>query len=78
LLAFKDSLPPVEDRKGSPAPQLPPRAHGSFGLNGIPLIAPQVNLAEHINPATGAPYAQIGPRPVTQISPPPSRRFDGR
>jgi hypothetical protein len=59
----------------SAAPQLPPAIHGSFGLNGVPLIAPGVSLGQHVNPATGLPYVQVGPRPATQISPPPSRNF---
>lgn len=63
------------DAKSAPAAQLPPKVHGSFSLNGVPLMAPQVNVAENTNPATGLPYAQVGPRPATQISPPPSRNF---
>jgi hypothetical protein len=63
------------DAKAAPAAQLPPKVHGSFSLNGVPIMAPQVNVNENINPATGLPYAQVGPRPKTQISPPPSRNF---
>lgn len=66
------------DWKAGAAPQAPPAVHGKFGLNGIPLIAPGVDLGQTINPATGEFYIQPGPRQATQISPPPSRRFDGR
>lgn len=60
------------------SPQLPPKTHGSFSLNGIPLIAPGVNQAENINPATGLPYAQVTTAPKGgMISPPPSRNFRG-
>lgn len=47
--------------------QVPPQVHGKFGLNGIPLIAPGVDLSQNVNPATGQPYAQVGVRQVTQI-----------
>jgi hypothetical protein len=77
-LAAKAALPPPEDRKQGAAPQLPPAVHGSFSLNGIPLIAPGVDLTANINPATNLPYVQVGISPKTIISPPPSRYFDGR
>lgn len=72
--AAKAGLPPPDDR-ASGAVQLPAGVYGKFGLNGIPLLTPQVNLNETINPATGLPYIQVGTRPKTQISPPPSRNF---
>lgn len=83
LIADKSALPPLDARGSAPAAQLPGKAHGSFGINGIPLLVPQLGDAPVvpagvINPATGSFYTQIGPRPATQISPPPSRRFDGR
>jgi len=53
--------------------QAPAALHGDHSLTPR-----QVDLAANINPATGAPYIQVGNRPVSQISPPPSRRFDGR
>lgn len=77
-LAAKAVLPPPEGRKQGAAPQLPPAVHGSFSLNGIPLIAPGVDLTANINPATNLPYVQVGISPKTIISPPPSRYFDGR
>lgn len=77
-LSAKAALPPPGDRKLGAAPQLPPAVHGSFSLGGIPMIAPGVNLSENINPANGLPYVQVGERPKTIISPPPSRYFDGR
>lgn len=77
LLADKSALPPAGDRSSAPAPQLPAKAHGAFGINGIPLLVPQLG-DPNVNPATGAFYTQVGARPQTQISPPPSRRFDGR
>jgi hypothetical protein len=58
--------------------QAPPAKLGQHTLNGIPMIASQIDVNQSINPATGAPYVQVGPRQATQISPPPSRRFDGR
>jgi hypothetical protein len=59
--------------------QTPAGLHGSHSLNGIRMVAPQVDLAANINPATGEPYVQIMQRPPGgMISPPPSRRFDGR
>ena len=51
--------------------QTAPGQHGSLTLNGIPVLAPQINLNETINPATGAAYVQVGPRPATQIQVPP-------
>lgn len=77
-MAAKAALPPPEGRKQGAAPQLPPAVHGSFSLNGIPLIAPGVDLTANINPATNLPYVQVGISPKTIISPPPSRYFDGR
>jgi hypothetical protein len=53
--------------------QIPAALHGDHSLTPR-----QVSISADINPATGAPYTQVGPRPATQISPPPSRRFDGR
>lgn len=61
--------------------QAPGARLGQHSLNGHLMIAsPVVPGAPvgDINPATGAFYTQVGPRPATQISPPPSRRFDGR
>lgn len=73
--ADKALLPPVDQRTTAPV-QAPANIHGSFTLNGIPIMASPV--AADIDPRTGAPYIQVGPRPSTIISPPPSRRFDGR
>lgn len=73
--ADKSLLPPVDQRTTAPV-QAPANIHGSFTLNGIPIMASPV--AADIDPRTGAPYIQPGPRPSTIISPPPSRRFDGR
>lgn len=73
--ADKSTLPPVDQRTTAPV-QAPAKTHGSFTLNGIPVMASPV--AADIDPRTGAPYIQPGPRPSTMISPPPSRRFDGR
>lgn len=72
--AAKANLPPPDERSAG-AIQVAASVHGKFGLNGIPLLAPQVNLNEVVNPATGLPYVQVGPRPTTQISPPPTRNF---
>lgn len=56
--------------------QLPAKAHGSFSLNGIPLIAPGVDVTANINPASGLPFAQVTTAPKGgMISPPPSRNF---
>lgn len=71
VIADKSGLADDIYDRASSTVQLPPKAHGKFGLNGIPLIAPGVDLNESINPATGQLYAQIGTRPVTQIQPPP-------
>lgn len=73
--ADKSTLPPVDQRTSAPV-QAPPNVHGSFTLNGIPVMASPIKA--DIDPRTGAPYIQPGPRPSTMISPPPSRRFDGR
>lgn len=51
--------------------QVPPKLHGSFSLNGIPLLAAGVNPNESVNPATGQPYIQVGVRAATQIQAPP-------
>lgn len=77
VIADRSALPPADARASAPAQQLPGKAHGSFALNGIAVMAPQLGDAA-VNPADGRFYTQIGPRPATQISPPPSRRFDGR
>lgn len=77
-VADKSQLPPVDERKVSQGAQLPAAIHGKFDINGITMIAPGVPVSANINPATGGFYTQVGPRPATQISPPPSRRFDGR
>lgn len=69
-IADKSKLPPVGERSDS-AIQVPANVHGRFGLNGIPLIAPGVDLSQSINPATGAPYAQVGTRLASQIQVPP-------
>lgn len=53
--------------------QIPAALHGDHSLTPR-----QVDLSANINPATGSPYIQVGSRPQSQISPPPSRRFDGR
>lgn len=54
-----------------PAPQLPPRRLGDHSM-----LAPQINVNENINPATGLPYAQVTAAPRGgMISPPPTRNF---
>lgn len=54
-----------------PAPQLPPRRLGDHSM-----LAPQINVNENINPATGLPYAQVTSAPRGgMISPPPTRNF---
>jgi hypothetical protein len=61
--------------------QAPPKIHGSLSLNGIPMLASEVNLNETVNPATGQPYVQAGLRSTTQIQAPPqnfSRRIPAR
>lgn len=56
--------------------QAPPAKLGQHSLNGIVMIAsPDINPGDTINPATGAPYAQVGLRAPTQISPPPTKNF---
>lgn len=53
------------------AAQVPPALHGNHSMTPR-----QIDLTSNINPATGAPYVQVGPRPLGgQISPPPSRNF---
>lgn len=58
--------------------QVPPAQHGSLTLNGVALMAPQVDFNQSVNPATGKPYIQAGPRQATQIQVPAGLRFDGR
>lgn len=71
------ALPPKEDRTDAGV-QAPAQVHGKFGLNGVMLLAPGVvpgTPVSTIDPATGYPYIQAGPRPASQISPPPTRNF---
>lgn len=74
LVADKSVLPPLEERTSAPL-QAPAARRGSFSINGIPVLGSPIG---DIDPRTGAFYTQVGPRPKTMISPPPSRRFDGR
>jgi hypothetical protein len=55
--------------------QAPAALHGQHALNGVQMIASPVVA---IDPRTGAPFIQPGLQGKTMISPPPSRRFDGR
>lgn len=76
LIADKSQLPPVGERTSGPV-QPPAKIHGSFSLNGIPVLAsPLGPLPANIDPATGQILAQImPPRQGGCISPPPSRNF---
>ena len=58
--------------------QTPPAKLGQHTLNGIPMIASGVDVNQTVNPATGTPYVQVGPRAATQIQVPAGLRFDGR
>lgn len=77
LVADKGALPPIDDRTSAPL-QVPAARLGRFDINGIPVLASPVIPESNIDPRTGSFYTQIGHRPKTQISPTPSRRFDGR
>lgn len=74
LVADKSALPPVDERSIASI-QAPPKVHGSFSLNGIPVLMPGI-VPPNINPATGLPYSQVMPPQLGgQISPPPSKNF---
>lgn len=69
----------TEDEVEASGVQTPPARLGQHSLNGIQMIATLVDVNQNINPADGKPYAQVMSRPLGgMISPPPSRRFDGR
>ena len=69
LVADKSVLPPPAERASAPV-QAPAKIHGSFAINGIPVLAPGVN------PATGFIQNQVvPPQKGGLISPPPTRNF---